>query len=212
MGSNLSINPWTQIWVKPRETIRAIIETNPGYKYPLLCFIYGFPMAMQLAQNASLGSRFPVAGIFIVGLFLAIVLGAIMINISAALFTWTGKWIGGVGTYQQVRAAVAWSNVPNVVNIGIWLIYIAAFGKKIFIGDFLETQFAGGQLTLIVFMGIIQLVVGIWAFIIMLKTLGEVQGFSAWKALLNILIPMFIIFIGVSILAWLFTLGTGTPK
>ncbi len=210
MGTKLSINPWTQMWVRPRETIRAIIQTNPGYMYPLLCFIYGFPMALQLAQNFSLGTRFHVAGIVVGALILATILGAVMINIATALFTWTGKWIGGVGTYQQIRAAVAWSNMPSVVNIAVWMINLAVFGVRIFRSDFVETQFVGNELSIIFFTAVIQLGVAVWAFIITLKALGEVQGFSAWKALLNILIPIFVIFVGVSILAWLFTLLTGT--
>jgi hypothetical protein len=149
MGDKLSINPWTGMWVRPRETIRAIIQTNPGYMYPLLCFIYGFPMALQMAQNFSLGDRFHVAGIVIVALILAIVLGAVMINIAAALFSWTGKWIGGIGTFQQIRAAVAWSNVPSVVNIAIWMANIAVFGTRIFRNDFVETPFVGNELSFI---------------------------------------------------------------
>jgi hypothetical protein len=210
MGTKLSINPWTQMWVRPRETIRAIIQSNPGYMYPLLCFIYGFPMALQLAQNFSLGTRFSAAGIIAGALIVAIILGAVMINIATALFTWTGKWIGGVGTYQQIRAAVAWSNMPSVVNIGVWMINIAVFGARMFKSDFVETQFVGNELSIIFFTAVVQLVIAVWAFVITLKALGEVQGFSAWKALLNILIPIFVIFIGVSILAWLFTLMTGT--
>ncbi len=199
------------MWVRPRETIRAIIQTNPGYMYPLLCFIYGFPMALQLAQNFSLGNSYSVTGIVVGCAILAIILGAIMINIATALFTWTGKWIGGVGTYQQIRAAVAWSNMPSVVNIAIWMINLAVFGVRIFRNDFVETQFVGKELSIIFFTAVVQLVVAVWAFVITLKALGEVQGFSAWKALLNILIPIFVNFIGVSILAWLFTFMTGTP-
>jgi Yip1 domain len=212
MGEKLSINPWTGMWVRPRETIRAIIQTNPSYMYPLLCFIYGFPMALQLAQNFSLGNRFPVAGIIGGCAILAMILGVIMINIATALFSWTGKWIGGVGTFQQIRAAVAWSNMPSIVNIAIWAINIAAFGVRIFRSDFVESTFAGNELSIIFMTAVVQLVVAVWAFIITLKALGEVQGFSAWKALLNIVIPIVVIFIGVSILAWFFTLMTGTPQ
>jgi hypothetical protein len=211
MSDKLSVNPWTGMWVRPRETIRAIIQTNPSYMYPLLCFIYGFPMALQLAQNFSLGDRFHAAGIIAAALILAIILGAVMINIATALFSWTGKWIGGTGTYQQIRAAVAWSNMPSVVNIIFWLINIAAFGTRIFRNDFVETPFVGNELSLIFLTAFVQLVIAIWAFIITLKALSEVQGFSAWKALLNILIPMVVIFVGVSILAWLVSLMTGTP-
>ncbi len=212
MGDKLPINPWTGMWVRPRETIRAIIQFNPSYMYPLLCFIYGFPMVLQLAQNFSMGDRFHVAGIIIAALILAIVVGAVMINIASALFLWTGKWIGGTGTFQQIRAAVAWSNMPSVVNIVLWLINIAAFGVRIFRVDFVETTFVGHEMALIFLTSLVQVIVAVWAFVITLKALGEVQGFSAWKALLNILIPLFVIFIGVSILAWLFSMGAGTPQ
>ena len=42
--------------------------------------------------------------------------------------------------------------------------------------------------------GAIEMSVGIWAFVVYLKCLGQVQGFSAWKALGNIilLVPIFI--------------------
>ena len=212
MGNKLSINPWTGMWIRPRETIRQIVETNPGYMYPLLCFIYGFPMALQLAQSFSLGDRFHATGIVIVCLILAIVLGGVMISITAALFKWTGKWIGGEGTYQQIRSAVAWSNMPRAVNIVIWLANLAVFGSKLFRNDFLETPFVGNELAFIFFTAFIQLVVGVWAFIIMLKALGEVQGFSAWKALLNIVIPAVLIFIAMMILSLLIPTTTNMPK
>jgi hypothetical protein len=211
MGNKLSINPWTGMWVRPRETIRAIIETNPGYMYPLLCFIYGFPLALQLAQNFSLGNTYSTTAIVITSAILAIILGAVMISIAAALFTWTGKWIGGTGTYQQVRAAVAWSNMPNVVNIGLWMINIATFGVRLFRTNFIETQFVGNELTIIFMTVFVQLIIAVWAFIIALKALGEVQGFSAWKALLNIVIPVGIIFVGIVILGSLLNLMTGAP-
>jgi hypothetical protein len=211
MGNKLSINPWTGMWVRPRETIRAIIQTNPSYMYPLLCFIYGFPLTLQLAQNFSMGDTYSTTAIVITCAILAIIIGGVMINIAAALFTWTGKWIGGSGTYQQVRAAVAWSNMPNVVNVGLWMINIATFGVRLFSSNFVETQFVGNELTIIFMTIFVQLVIAIWSIIIALKALGEVQGFSAWKALLNIVIPVGIIFVGLVILGSLLKLMTGAP-
>lgn len=212
MGDKLSVNPWIGMWVRPRETIRAIIQFNPGYFYPFLCLIYGFPMLLQIAQNFSLGDRYPLAGIVIVALLLAGIVGALMINISTALFYWTGKWIGGTGSYQTIRSAVAWANVPNLVNILIWIVNIGVFGGRIFQHNFVETPFAGSELGVIFLTSVVQIIVAVWSFIIILKALGEVQGFSAWKALLNVIIPFLVIFVGVSILAWLFTMITGTPK
>lgn len=208
----LSINPWTGMWIRPRETIRAIIQTNPGYLYPLLCFIYGFPMMLQLAQNFSLGDRYSAPAILAGALILAIVLGAVMINIGAALISWTGKWIGGTGSFQQIRAAVAWSNMPSVVYIATWLMSVAVFGGRIFKKEFAEMTFVGHELSIIFLTAVIQLVVAVWTLIILLKAVGEVQGFSAWKALLNVLIPVVVVFGGVSILAWLVSLMAGSPQ
>jgi hypothetical protein len=211
MAGKLSVNPWTGMWVRPRETIRAIVEFNPRYLFFLLCFIYGFPMMLQVAQNLSLGDRYPLAGIVIGGLILAVIAGAVMINVAGALFYWTGKWIGGTGSFLNVRAAVAWSNVPSLINALIWIVLMWEFGSRIFMKQFVNTPFVGGELAVIFFTSIIQVIIAIWAFIMLLKSLGEVQGFSAWKALLNVLIPIVVIFIGVSILGWLLSMIVGTP-
>jgi len=37
----------------------------------------------------------------------------------------------------------------------------------------------------------------------LLKTLGEVQGFSAWKALLNVVIPLVIVVAAIWLVGWI---------
>jgi hypothetical protein len=209
MGNKLSVNPWTGMWVRPRETIRAIIQFNPNYLFPLLCLIYGFPLLLQMAQNFSLGDRFPMAGIVVGALLGAMLVGVIGINVAAGLFYWTGKWIGGIGSFRNIRAAVAWANVPNLVNILIWAVNMTAFGNRLFTRGFVETPFVGSELALIFFTSLIQVGIAIWALVMVLKALGEAQGFSAWKALLNILIPFFIVVIGLAILGWLMSMMGG---
>ena len=209
MGDKLSINPWLTIWTRPRETIRAIVQFNPGHLFPLLCLIYGFPLLLQMAQNFSLGDRFPMGGIIVGALIGGIFAGVIGMSMASALFYWTGKWIGGEGSYQNVRSAVAWSNVPNLVNILVWIVNMVSFGDRLFTRGFIETPFVGGELTVIYFASLVQVVIAIWGFIIFLKALGEVQGFSAWKALLNVLIPFFVLLIGVTILFWLISMVAG---
>ena len=96
MGEKLSVNPWTGMWIRPRETIRAILSYNKSYLLMLLYWIYGFPLILQFAQNFSLGNQFSlwaIVGSAVVG---AIILGFIGINLGALLFYWTGRWIGGV--------------------------------------------------------------------------------------------------------------------
>lgn len=184
------------MWVKPRQTIREIIALNPSYRFYLLCLVYGFPVMLYFAQQSSLGQSMPVAAIFFFALIFSVLIGIIGMNIGAFLLYWTGKWIGGVGTYKQVRASIAWSNVTNVVNCLIWVLLAGLFGGEVFLADFPVVPFTGRLLYVMNFIFLIQLVVSIWSFIIFLKSLGEVQGFSAWKALLNFLIPILVVFIG----------------
>src|SRR5690349_1209616 len=173
---NLTRNPWFSIWIQPRETIREIIETNPKYRLFVLCALYGFPMAMSFAQSFSLGSQFPSWSLVIVGLIICTFLGFIGISISTWLLYVTGKWIKGSGTFQTIRAAVAWSNVPNAVTSITWLILLVVFGGRIFYREFSEMTFVGYEAGVVFFIFLVQSIVSIWGFILLLKTLGEAQG------------------------------------
>lgn len=209
MGEKLSVNPWIRMWTSPRATIRAIIQYNTSYLLPLLYWIYGFPIALQLMQNMSLGDRASLLAMLGGAIIGGFVIGAIGINLGAVLFYWTGQWIGGSGTFKEVRAAVAWSSLPSLVNIAVWAVQLAVFGKRIFTLMFLETPFVGGELAVVFATSIAQVVATVWGIVMLLKALGEAQRFSAWKALLNVVLPLVIIFIGFKLLVWLFFLLTG---
>ncbi|HEY2809809.1 MAG TPA: Yip1 family protein [Rhabdochlamydiaceae bacterium] len=192
-------NPWLSIWVRPRETIRTIIETNPTYGFFLLCVLYGFPMTMSFAQNMSFGAAFPAWSIFLAGLIISPFLGYVGICVSTWLLKVAGKWIGGEGSFTTIRSAVAWSNVPNAVTLITWFVLFGFFGARIFCRGFSESNFMGYESGVVFLVFLVQSIVSIWGFILLLKTLGEVQGFSAWRALLNVLIP----FVIIVALAWL---------
>jgi len=213
MGDKLPVNPWLGMWVRPRETIKEIVKFNPKHLFPLLAGIYGFPMVLQFAQNISLGDRLPAWAVVVISLALAVFVGMLGITVVSGLLYWTGGWIGGKAKFQEVRSAVAWSNVPNTVNCAIWLIMAAVFGARLFNRGFSEMPFMGYELTVVFFAFLAQVVISVWGFIVVLKALGEVQGFSAWKALLNVLIPFFMVMIGFWIVMWLVYMlfGMGMP-
>lgn len=209
MSEKLSVNPWLRIWVQPRDTIRAIVKTNSKKYFALLSAFYGFPMFLQFAQNLSLGETLPSYAILVLALVLSTFIGMLGITIISWLVHWTGKWVGGEGTFDKIRAAVAWSNVPNAINGLIWLAMIGVFGERLFTRGFGEESFVGTELQIVFFAFLVQVIIAVWAFVILLKTVGEVQGFSAWKALLNILIPFFVVVIALWALMWIYWLIFG---
>lgn len=209
MASKVEGKPWLSIWVEPRKTIRAIVESNPKFGFLLLCAVYGLPMAFNLAQSFNLISSVPMWAIVLGSLVVCTFLGMIGISISAWLLQVTGRWIGGKGNFQNVRAAVAWSNVPNFITILMWIALIGIFGKQVFAPEFTETQFIGFQAGAVFLIFLIQTIISVWGFIILLNTLGEVQGFSAWKALLNVIIPVVIVVAIWLLVGWALT-GTSS--
>ncbi len=209
MRDKLSVNPWIGMWVRPRETIRAILSYNKSYLLLLLYWIYGFPLLLQLSQNLSLGDQYSAGGILAVAAIGAMLIGFIGINLGSLLFYWTGRWIGGAGSFHDVRAAVAWSSIPNVVAGLIWVIQALMFGSKIFSLSFFSMPMFGMQLSVTYICSVVSIIVMVWGIVILLKAIGEAQKFSAWKALLNVFLPFIVIFIGLKILMWLFMLIGG---
>lgn len=207
----LGVNPWANIWVKPRETIKKIVKFDPKYRFAILSFLYGLPMLLHMAQNLELGERFTTAGIVVAAVVLATFVGMLGIVIASGLVYWTGKWIGGQSSYINVRAAVSWSNVPNIVSIVVWALMIYNFQDQIFTEAF-EDMVMGTSASMGISLAmLLQSAMAIWSFIILVKGLGEVQGFSAWKGVLNVLIPFFMVGIAIWILSWLFWIVMGMP-
>ncbi len=208
MLEKLPINPWLKMWFSPRETVRGVIGFNSNYMVPLLAAIYGISPLFQAAQNFSLGDKFSLQlialGVFIGSIFV----GLLAINFVSALFYWTGKWIGGVAAFDHIRAAVAWSNMPNFINILIWIINISAFRRALFTKNFTQISFLGGDAILIFLTSLGQVIIAVWVFVLLLNSLSTVQGFSIWKAILNVLMSFFLIFVALSILTWFLGLMT----
>jgi len=209
MAKKAEGNPWLSIWTEPRRTIRSIINTNPKFGFVILSAIYGLPMALNLAQNFSMAAMIPAWAIVLGALIICVFLGMIGISISTWLLQTAGRWIGGKGSFQTIRAAVTWSNVPNIVTVLMWVILLVVFGGSVFNRQFSDTQFIGYQAGIVFLIFLIQSVISIWGFIILLQGLAEVQGFSVWKALLNVLIPFVIVVAIIWLVGWAL-MGTGT--
>jgi hypothetical protein len=201
--ADLETNPWLKMWVKPRETIRGIVKYDPKHRLYLLSGIYGFVTLINISQNFSLGAYLPWGTILLGALVFSVFIGLLGFGIAGKLLQWTGRWIGGKGSFSQIRAALAWSNVTNVVNILMWLLLVWAFRGSVFIESFPETNFVGAALTVALTAFLVQTIAAIWGFILLVKSLGEVQGFSAWKGLLNVVIAFILVTAVVWICVWL---------
>lgn len=195
------LNPWVSMWTKPRATIAQIVARDPTHFVLPLAALSGFSQALDRASMRSAGDTLDLSAIFLFAAIGGPVGGIITLYLGSLLLRWTGSWIGGTATTQHIRAAIAWSGVPLVWALVLWVPELAIFGKELFTTATPRIDASVGMLLLFLGFAAIEVVVGAWAFVVALKSLGQVQGFSAWKALANGLLALLVVVAAIALLA-----------
>lgn len=176
-------NPLLTIWTQPRATIRRIVDVDPHYHVLLLACLAGFVEALDTSAEQSAGDSLPILAIIAICAVVGPLLGVLGLMVSGWILRWAGGVLGGRATVEETRAALAWSRVPTLWAALVWLVYIALAGSKMFTSatPYVDAHPALGAV--IPALEAIRVIATVWAFIVMLKCLGEVHDFSAWRAL-----------------------------
>lgn len=191
--------PWITIWTRPRATIRRIVDVDPRYQVVFLAGLAGALSGLESAWSRPPTSAAPGIGSWPILVVLSVVIGGILgvigLYINGVLLKWSGEMLGGSATYGEVRAALAWGQVPAIVAMAAGTISILlGAGAPL-------TALAGGSLRgTSLGSTLFNAVLGLWSFVITLKCLGEVHRFSAWRALgamAVVLLAVFVIALGV---------------
>ncbi len=188
-GINLAIeSPFRTIWTRPRATIRGIVNTDPTLYVLLLSVVGGVIQALDNASTRNAGDRLALPAILMTAIVAGAIGGPIGLYVGGWLLRLTGRLLGGRAKAEEVRAAIAWSTVPVAATIPIWAIQLGVAGREMFTTE-TPTLDANPALWLVLIPSfVLEVILGIWAFVIVLKCLGEVHRFSAWRALASILI------------------------
>lgn len=189
------LSPFFSIWVKPRETIRGIVDTNPSKYVIPLTLVAGIGQALNRLSSQSAGDTISLTSILIMGILLGPIGGIVSLYLGGALYSWVGNKLGGQASSQEVRTAIAWSFVPFIFVMPLWIPELLIFGEELFTSS--TPRMDANPFLIILLLGFILLesIAGFWSFIVLLKTLGEVHRFSAWKALGTIILGSLIIII-----------------
>jgi hypothetical protein len=179
-GAEVIGHPWTTIWTRPRATIRRIADTDVRYHVTFLAILSGALIWLERRwSNPSPAAAFPM--LVVLAVIVGAMAGILELYINGALLKWAGAALGGVGSYAEVRAALAWSRVPVIVAVAIGILAILLGTDGPMLGG-PEISNSGASVTLL------HAVLVLWGFIVMLKCVGEVHRFSAWRALGSILL------------------------
>jgi len=186
------INPWVSIWREPRGTIKNIVNYY-GNKYVLtLAFLTALVYNLNGLNNSTFDVDTTLLDIFYPVFLKSLTLGLMAFYFYGFLLYLSGKLFKGKATQSEIYIAMAWSSIPTILGIFLWIPKLMLFGKEWF---FENSELWDNELYLypalfIIFIDVILLVYGTGIFII---TLSEVQGFSKWKAFFNSLFVFIII-------------------
>ncbi len=187
-GQVQALSPWLSIWTRPRETIRYIVDSDPTGYVVILAMIAGLGQALDGLSGRDAGDYLSPAILLVLAVILGPIGGIISLYFDGFFLRWVGSWFGGQASSEQVRAAVAWSSVPRIFALLLWIPELALLGEEMFKSTTFRIE--SSLVVALFFFGCVglEVILGIWSFVLRLQCLGEVHGFSAWKALASLLV------------------------
>lgn len=202
-------NPWLTMWCNPRSTIRRIVETNPNQSLWLLAFIYGFTVLLNGFQSYPIAIQIGIWPMFGLALILAPFWGYLLFSIWSWAVVVTGKLLQGKATFVTARAAYAWSCIPLLCNVALWLILILFFSPILFFGPQPHLVMTGPTITLLFLLLIGKVVFSIWSIVLYLQALAQVQFFSVLRSIGNVILAAIFLALLVAVPICLFALLVG---
>ena len=198
-------NPFFTIWTRPRATIRGLVDTDPAFRVLPIAAVGGILEVVQFESLLGAGDQLSVPVILTIAVLLGPPVGLILLYAGAWLVEMSCRLLGGQAFSREVRAALAWSSVPLLATIPLWMIRVALLGRELF--TFTKPSlFSNPALAyLLAATAIPEFVLSIWWMVVTAKSLAEVQRFSAWKALSSMLLllaPFFVLIVILSIAAY----------
>lgn len=190
------VNPWTSIWIAPRKAIRSAITHKKTQLAFILAMIYGITSFLDRAIGDNLGDSMPFLLVLVIALVGGAIGGLIGWWILSGLASLIGKWLGGVGTYEEMKIAVGVSYIPVALSGVLYVFDLLFLGTSLF----QDVEVAVFQVFWLLFSASIGVVFSFWSIFILIKGVAEAHRFSSWKALLTLVLPFIVLAVVIIIL------------
>lgn len=182
MEEERKFNPLA-IMVNPRGFMRKTMNDRKHSVW-WVAWIFGLIWGLSKANDFGLGLHFPLAWILLGIAVLAIPIGYLIFFLASIFLHWTGKILKGQGTHHQLFLAYAWSKIPLVFVLIAWIGLIIIYKEVTFTSQVFNRDVVPVAV-LWLFGGIS--IFWVWSAVIGFHAVGEVQKFSAWIAIWNLL-------------------------
>jgi hypothetical protein len=196
---------FTQIWTSPRAVLKYINDNHYDKYVNVLLVLAGISRAFDRASQKDMGDTMSLWAIIGISVILGGLLGWVSFYIYAALLSWTGKWLGGIGDTSSLLRILAYAMIPAIVALVFLIPPMAVYGIEMFKADG-DISSAGLIPNIFVYgsMGM-ELILGIWAIVTSIIGISEVQKISIGRSILNIFLPVLIIALPIMAIALVFS-------
>lgn len=182
-------SPLRTIWTRPRATVRRIIARDPSLYVIPLVGLSGVGGMLGQASAQGVGTELSTAEILAAAAIFGPLLSLLGLWAFSHLIRLSGGWIGGFAPRDHIRTAIAWSSVPAVASLPLWIPMILIAGHELFLLDKPQLEGQPAMMNTVGALMLAQASLAIWGFVLLCRAVAEVQGFgSAWKGLGNVLL------------------------
>jgi hypothetical protein len=191
---------FTQIWLHPRKVFKYINDNQYDRYVYLLLALAGISNGFDRAVDRNLGDSMSLWGIIGFSVIAGGLLGWISYYLYAGLISLTGKWLKGVGNTSSILRAFSYALIPSICAITLLLLQMSIFGRELFQSGWEFSS--GGLLPILIYYStiVVDLILGVWTFVLVVIAVSEIQQFSIAKSILNMLIAILVIAVPIGII------------
>jgi len=177
--------------------MRQILDADPRRMVHLLALAAGALGGLEAHVPAPASDMMPLPAIIAMKTIFGALGALLFLYLFGFLLRLTGRWLDGTGDFVAVRAALAWSMIPNIWNALLLFPLFVYMGADAFNFDPAETIQEPGGAVLLIPLTLLTLVVAVWSIVITIKCVAEAHRFSAWHGLGAVLLSLVILTIPV---------------
>lgn len=193
--TRLEVQPWFKILTHPRQTMRWILSDGSSGDVFLLCYLEGLAFYLMNASSNGMGDDTSAMGIFFLGMLTALGYMGLKVYLAGGLLYWTGRWLKGAEEVDGIRAALAWSAMPNIWGLLLWVPAFSFLQEELFTTETprIAESFPLAVLDFVFRLALILL--NVYSAVLLVPTLAEAQEFSLMRSVANILLTLLVVLI-----------------
>lgn len=183
----------SQIWFSPRKTFKSINENKYSKYGYLILILLGVLAGIEKNSDHIITDIHSFFILNSVVLFFTCLFTIVSFIILAYILNWTGKLLDGKGSTSQILNLLTYAMIPAITAIPFMALKILLFNNQ---GQELDQFLMNISMDYKLIYSILEFLIfllGLWSFILVVIGISELQKFSIFKAILNLIIPILIL-------------------